>query len=157
MCVSVTVTHIYTTTQRQCVLSEAYFKHSPRLSMLAVVMSAYLLLFFTLLLIRLPQDLKGMAVPTKQHIYILMCIHFIHLISHMAQEYKYTLVISQHAIILTSLLHIVFFCLWCGPLQRAKQWHNDIERSSEPCVYRMKEEKGEKRLHPYSISSTGLE
>lgn len=89
VCVSVTVALIYTTPQRQRVLSEAYFKHSPRRSVCALVMSAYLLVFFTLLLICLPQDPHRMTVPTKQHIYILMCIDLIHLISHMAQEYKY--------------------------------------------------------------------
>lgn len=68
VCVSVTVTLIYTTPQRQRVFSEAYFKHSPRLSVRALVMSAYLLVFFILLLICLPQDLKRMKEPTKRHI-----------------------------------------------------------------------------------------
>ena len=94
-CVSVTVTHEYTTPQKQRVLSEAYFKHNPRLFERVVVMSAYLLVFFTLCLICVPQDLKIMTVLTKQHIYILMCHRFIHLISHMAQQYKYMLVISH--------------------------------------------------------------
>lgn len=93
--VSVTVTLIYTTPQRQRVLSEAYFKHSPGLSVHALVMSAYLLVFLTLLLICLPQESQRMTIPTKQHIYILMCIDVIHLISHMAQENKYTSVIPH--------------------------------------------------------------
>lgn len=42
--------------------------NSPRLSVCALVMSAYLLLFFILLLICLPQELKRMKEPTKQHI-----------------------------------------------------------------------------------------
>lgn len=50
---------------------------------------------FTLLLICLPQDPERMTVPTKQHIYILMCIDFISLISHMAHKNKYTLVIPH--------------------------------------------------------------
>lgn len=62
----------------------------PQAVVRALVMSAYLLVFFTLLLICLPQDPERMTVPTKQHIYILMCIDFIHLISHMGQEYKHT-------------------------------------------------------------------
>lgn len=105
--------HVHHNSKAACSLL-GFFKHGPRLSVRALVMSANLLLFFTLLLICLPQDPKRMAVATKQHIYILICIHFIHLISHMAQEYKCTPVIPQRvqqAIIFTSLLHIVFFCL----------------------------------------------
>lgn len=32
-----------------------------------------------------------------------------------------------------------FFCLGCGPLKRAKQWQDDIEKKSS--VYRMKEDR----------------
>lgn len=32
-----------------------------------------------------------------------------------------------------------FFCLWCGPLTRATQWHTDIEEKR--CTYRMKEQR----------------
>lgn len=38
----------------------------------------------------------GMTLPTKQHIYILMCIDFIHLISHVAQECKHTRTIQYN-------------------------------------------------------------
>lgn len=57
--VNVTVTLIYATPQRQRVLSEAYFKHSPGLSVYALVMSAYLVVFFSLLLNLSPTGLKG--------------------------------------------------------------------------------------------------
>ena len=56
VCVSVTVTLIFTTPQRQRVLSEAHFKHTPQLSVCALVMSAFLLILLTLPLIYLPQE-----------------------------------------------------------------------------------------------------
>lgn len=37
-------------------------------------------------------------------------------------------------------LSVAFFFLRRGPLKRAKQWQNDIEKKSS--VYRMKEERG---------------
>ena len=186
MCVCATVTRIYTKPQRQRVLSEAYFKHSPRLSVRALVMSAYLLVFFTPLLICLPQDPKRMTIPYKQHINILMCIDFTHLISHMGQEYKHTLVIQKsttghniHIIashgskttwqnkyllphtetqVYTDAEHPLLPMMW--PLRRAKHWHNDIEgKHRGSCIKneRRETERGEKRLHPYSISGTSPE
>lgn len=58
VCVTVTVTPSFATPQRQHVLSEAYFKHSPGLSVCALVMSAYLLAFFPVLLICVPQEYR---------------------------------------------------------------------------------------------------
>lgn len=74
VCVNVTVTHEYTTPQRQCVLSEAYFKHNPKLFERAVVMSAYLLVFFTLSDLYPTGPEENDSTRKKQHIYILMCI-----------------------------------------------------------------------------------
>lgn len=133
----------------------------------------------------LPQDSTGMTVPTKQHIYILMRTDFIRLISHVAQDYKYTLVIPhrvQLAIIFTSSLHTVqkkqlgktntYKCTHAkqspllpfacdgGPWRGQSSGIMTLKRSTEACVCRMKEERRReerKRLHPYSISGTGPE
>lgn len=184
MCVTMTVTHEYTTPQKQCVISEVYFKHNPRLFERAVVMSVYLLVFFTLCLICVPWDLKIMTVLTKQHIYILMCIDvsiwfpiwlrntntcwWFH-IEYNRPSYSHNRFIHRRKTTFEKKyleMHInicrapstAFF--WCGPLKRAKQWHNDIEEKHRAlCIYneRREKERGEKRLHPYSISVTGPE
>lgn len=180
MCRRDSYSDTHCTSKATCFSPRPTSNTAPGLSAAALVTSSYLLVFFILLLICLPQD-------AKQHILILMCVDFIHLISHMALEYKQTPVSLQEA----NHIHIIvshgmkkkkkkglgkqiainvhrnadtntlvckapfvaFVRLGGGPLKKAKQWHNDIEKRG--IVYRMKEERGEKRLHPYSISGTG--
>lgn len=104
------------------VFSEAYFKHSPRLSVCALVMSTYALVFSILLLICLSQDLQRMKEPTKQHIWVLMCIDFIRVISHMAQEYKYTPVITRR-VQEADHIHIIASCS-AKKKKKKKTWEN---------------------------------
>lgn len=179
VCVSVTVTLIFTAPQRNRVLSEAYFKHSPRLSVYALVMSAFLLILFTLLLIYLPQErhqqpnstsaswrtyIPSFTFPTRlsntnalqrSHVQHNRPSHLHHCFRHYKNYLGKQISINAHG---DSSTHMQItpppHCFLLSTCVIA-QWH---WRESHILVYILwKKRRGQKRLHPYSISGTSLE